>query len=49
MGSQLLATNVPRRTGRAWLTIGALLATVIVVVVAYDIVTSIAYRRLPRA
>jgi hypothetical protein len=47
MGSQLLATNVPRRTGRAWLTIGALLATVIVVVVAYDIVTSIAYRRLP--
>ena len=47
MSSQLLATSVSRRTGRAWLTIGALLATVIVVVSAYTIVTDIAYRRLP--
>jgi hypothetical protein len=47
MSTERLATNVPRRTGRVWLTIGALLATVIVVVSAYTIVTDIAYRRLP--
>jgi len=47
MGSQLFTTNVPRRTGSAWLTIGSLLAIAIVVVGAYTIVTDIAYRRLP--